>query len=152
MINDSYKDYIEHLIKTNRGEYPYYVAHTCTYWGVNNSYSMPSFKVYFSKEPITATGLYTYICPSDTLVYNIIANNGNSNYHNQRVTTTNFNGNLNIDEYEFVFSNAEAQTESITLQPDLLSTVNVQQSHFDSAVLILLVVLLASVVVKIIRR
>ncbi len=152
MISDSYRDYVEQLIKTNRGEYPYYVAHTCTYWSVTNSSALPSIKVYLSKEPITATSLYSYVCPSNTLVYNIVGANGSSNYHNARVTTTTFSGSLNIDSYEFVYSNAEAKTNSITLQPDLLASTNVQQSHFDSAVLILLVVLLASVVVKLIRR
>lgn len=62
MWSDSYRDYVKQLVITNRDEYPYYIAHTCSYWGISNSSSYPSFKVYLSKEPITASGLYNYVC------------------------------------------------------------------------------------------
>lgn len=150
MWSDSYRDYVKQLVITNRDEYPYYIAHTCTYWGISNSYSYPSFKVYLSKKPITANGLYNYVLPSDTLVYSVIGGNANGNYHSDRVTTTVTKGNLAIDEYEFVYSNAEYTTA--TVQPDILASTDVSQSHFDGVSLVILIVLLASIVFKFIRR
>lgn len=150
MWNDSYRDYVKTLIESNRGEYPYYVAHTCTYWGYDNTSEMPSFKVYFSKEPIIATDLYTYVLPSDSMVYSVVGGNANRTYNNQRVTTSSYSGNLTINEYEFIYSNAEYSTN--TIQPDILATTSVSQSHFDGVSLILLVLLLGAVVVRLFRR
>lgn len=149
MWSDSYRDYVAAMVKSNRGEYPYYIAHTCTYWGISNSGSYPAFKIYFSKEPITANGLYNYVLPSDTLVYSVIGGNANNNYHNARVTATVTRGNLKIEDYEFVYTNAESTIA--TIQPDILADTNVTQSHFDGVSLVLLIVVLASVVVKLIR-
>lgn len=150
MWSDSYRDYVKQLVITNRDEYPYYIAHTCTYWGISNSSSYPSFKVYLSKEPISASGLYNYVLPDDTLVYSIVGSNANSNHYNDRVTTTVTKGNLAIDEFEFVYSNAEYSTS--TVQPDILASTDVSQSHFDGVGLVILIVLLASIVFKLMRR
>lgn len=149
MWSDSNRDYVSALVKSNRGEYPYYLAHTCTYWGISNTGAYPTFKVYFSKEPITASSLYNYVLPSDTLVYSVIGGNANSNYHSTRVTATVTSGKLNINDYEFVYTNAESTTA--TIQPDILADTAVTQSHFDGVSLVLLIVVLASVVVKLIR-
>lgn len=150
MWSDSYRDYVLQLVESNRGEYPYYIAHTCTYWGINNTSSLPAFKVYFSKQPITATGLYSYVLPSDSMVYSVVGGSANNNYHSQRVTTSQYSGRLDVDNFEFIYSNAEYSSNSI--QPDILATNNVSQAHFDGVSLILLIVLLTSVVVKLIRR
>lgn len=149
MWSDSYRDYVASMVKSNRGEYPYYIAHTCTYWGISNSGSLPAFKIYFSKEPITASSLYNYVLPSDTLVYSVVGSNANSNYHSARVTATVTSGKLNINDYEFVYTNAESSTA--TIQPDILADTAVTRSHFDGVSLVLLIVVLASVVVKLIR-
>lgn len=150
MWSDSNRDYVKSLIETNRAVYPYYITHTCTYWGISNSSSLPSFKVYFSKEPIRSSGLYTYVLPSDTVVYSVIGGNANGNYHNSRVSVSKISGSLTVDSYEFVYTNAETAAE--TVQPDLLASSTVKQSHFDGVSLIILVVLLSSIFVKLIRR
>lgn len=149
MWSDSNRDYVEQLVQTMHKEYPYYVAHTCTYWGISNSAAYPSFKVYFSKEPIQATGLYTYELPAGSVVYNIRAGNANSNYNDERVTIYSASGNLSIEDYEFIYTNAES--EAITLQPDILATSDVTQSHFDGVSLILLAVLIGTVVARLIK-
>lgn len=150
MWSDSYRDYVKQLVISNRNEYPYYIAHTCTYWGVSSSASYPAFKVYFSKEPITANGLYSYVCPTDTVVYSVIGSNANSNYHTSRVSTSKYSGALNIDNYEFVYTNAEFT--GATVQPDVLASTDIQQSHFDGVSLILLVILLGTLVAKLVKR
>lgn len=150
MWSTANENYVKFLVESNRKEYPYYIAHTCTYWNVSGSSAYPSFKVYFSKEPITASGLYSYVLPSNTVVYSVISGNANSNYHDARVTTNVTSGNLRLDNYEFVYTNAEFSGS--TIQPDILATTQVTQSHFDGVSLILLVVLLVSAVVRFIRR
>lgn len=150
MWNDSYKDYVKELVKTNYKEYPYYIAHTCTYWGINNTAVYPSFKVYFSKEPIQANDLYNYTLKGDSLCYSVIGGNGNQNYHDSRVTTANALGNVKINDYEFIYTNAEFTGS--TVQPDILATTSVSQSHFDAVGLIILAILLGSVVVKILKH
>lgn len=142
--------YVEQLVISNRGEYPYYVAHTCTYWGVSSTANRPSFKVYFSKEPITANGLYSYVFTDTYVCYSVISSNANINYNDNRVSTSTGTGTVIIDDYEFVYSNAEYSGE--TIQPDITATNGVQQSHFDAVGLILLTVLLATVVTRLIRR
>lgn len=149
MWNATYEDFVEHLVQTNYKEYPYYVAHTCTYWNVSNSGALPAFKVYFSKEPITASDLYVYNLPADTICYSVIGGNGSSNYNSQRVTTSTAKGRLNIDWYEFVYTNAE--TTSATVQPDILATNEVTQSHFDGVGLVILAVLLSSIIYRFVK-
>ncbi len=83
------------------------------------------------------------------MVYSVVGSNANSNYHSARVTATVTSGKLNINDYEFVYTNAESSTA--TIQPDILADTAVTQSHFDGVSLVLLIVVLASVVVKLIR-
>lgn len=149
MWSDVNKDYVKQLVLTNREEYPYYVAHTCTYWGINNSSSYPTFKVYFSKEPIKSSDIYNYTFTGETMVYNVVSNNANSNYHNQRVTTSTYTGNLKIDNYEFVYSNAEYSTR--TIQPDITATENISRAEYQGVNLIFLAVVLGIIVYKLVR-
>lgn len=150
MWNDSNRDYLKQLILTNRKEYPYYVAHTCTYWDVSNSNALPAFKVYFSKEPITASSLYNYKISANSLCYSVVASNANKNYHNMRLTAAPYSGNLTINDYEFIYTNAEYS--AVTVQPDILATNTVESSHFDAVSLIIICILLGTVVARLMRR
>lgn len=150
MWSDSNRDYVKQLIMSNRKEYPYYVAHTCTYWDVSNSSALPAFKVYFSKEPITAGSLYNYKIPANSLCYSVVSGNANRNYHDNRVTVNTFGGNLTVNDYEFIYSNAEYS--AVTIQPDILATNNVESSHFDAVSLIIICILLGTIVVRLIKR
>lgn len=149
MWSEVNKEYVKELIITNRNEYPYYVATTCTYWGSYSDYNRPAFKVYFSKEPITANGLYNFVFKDPAVVYSVISNNANTNSNNARVQIGSFSGSLNVDEYEFVYTNAQFNTVSI--QPDILSTNLVTQSHFDGVSLILITILLGTIVAKLVK-
>lgn len=149
MWSDVNKEYVKELVLTNRSEYPYYIAVTCSYWGTYYDYNRPTFKVYFSKEPITADGLYNYVFEDTAVVYSVIGGNANNNSNECRVQTSTYNGTLNIDDYEFVYTNAEFETN--TVQPDILSTNLVTQSHFDGVSLILLGILLGTIVAKIVK-
>lgn len=152
MWNDSYRDYVKAVVETSHDEYPYYMAHTCTYFGTGSTVGQPAFKIYLSKEPITANGLYTYLLPADTLVYSVIGVNAgvNNNSPRVRVTSTTVDGTVGVNEYEFVYSNAEYSGNSV--QPDLLAASAATQNHFDAFSLILLVILLGALVVKLFKR
>lgn len=149
MWSSQYQDYVKQLVETNRKEYPYYIAHTCTYWGSVNNYNKPSFKVYFSKEPITANDMYTYTLSGDSCVYSVIGGNANSNGSSRRVSFAPASGVISVDDYEFVYTNAEFTTASI--QPDITASSSVSSSHFDGVSLILLVILLTAFVAKFLR-
>ena len=150
MWSEIYHDYVEELVLTNRAEYPYYVAHTCSYWGTSSSASQPSFKVYFSKEPITASSLYSYRFTGDSVCYSVVGGNASTTYSGARVTVTNYSGNLTINNYEFIYSNAEYSTQ--TVMPDIIATNAVTQAHFDGVSLIVLCVMLGAVVVGLFKR
>lgn len=149
MWSDSNRDYVKQLVLTNREEYPYYVAHTCTYWDVTNSSSLPAFKVYFSKEPIIASSLYDYKISANSLCYSVVSSNANKNYHNMRVTATAYSGNLSINEYEFIYSNAEYS--AVTVQPDVTVTDSVSRADYQGVNFIIIAVLLGVIVYKLIR-
>lgn len=148
MWSDSYRDYVKQLVISNREEYPYYIAHTCTYWG-GTSYDQPNFKVYFSKEPITATSLYSYTLAADSICYSVIGSNGNTNYHSARTTVSNVSGNVTVNNYEFIYSNAEYSTNSI--QPDILATNNVTRVDYQGISAIIITVLLGVIVFNMFR-
>lgn len=150
MWNASYESYVKQLVLSNKNEYPYYIAHTCTYWNTTNSSALPAFKVYFSKEPISATGEYTYVFKGDTVCYSVVGGNATNNYHNERVQISNVNNNnLYINDYEFIYTNAEFSSYSV--HPDVMATSNVTSSHFDGVSLILIVILLVAQLVRFLR-
>ena len=149
LSRDNY-EYAKQLIESNRGEYPYYILSTNSNISDSYDYQSPAFKIYFSDKPITANGRYSFSFQGNTLVYSVISSNASKQYHSERVKISTYNStSLTVNEYEFVYTNAEFKTGSI--QPDILATSSVAQSHFDSVSLILLVVLLSSVVFRILR-
>lgn len=149
MWSDSNRDYVKQLVLTNREEYPYYVAHTCTYWDVTNSSTLPSFKVYFSKEPITASSQYDYKIPANSLCYSVVSGNANKNYHNMRVSATAYSGNLSINNYEFVYSNAEYS--AVTVQPDVTVSDSISRADYQGVSFFIIAILLGVIVYKLIR-
>ncbi len=150
MWNDSYRDYVKQVILSNKNTYPYYVAHTVTYIDSYSGNNRASFKIYLSSEPFTTNDGYNFVSTGDTVVYSVIGNNANSNYHNKRVSVADHTGNVTVDEYEFVYTNSE--TTGVCVQPDLLASSQLSQTHFDGVGLILITILLATVVFKLIRK
>lgn len=144
------KEFVKELVISNHKEYPYYVAHTCTYWGNGSTYGRPTIKIYFSKEPIVATNLYNYSLSGDCKLYSINANNANQNSNEARMSVTNYTaGTVKIDDYEFIYTNA--QSSATTIQPDITASYDVTQHHFDGVSLVLLAVILGCIVIKIMK-
>lgn len=106
MWSEINREYVKQLVLSNYKEYPYYVAQTVTYIDTTNTYNSPTVKVYFSKEPIAVNGAYNFTLPAGSICYNIIGGNGSRNSQNARVSINNVNGRININHYEFVYTNA----------------------------------------------
>ena len=149
MWSDVNTNYVKNLVLSNRTEYPYYMAQTVTHIGTGSNYNYVTIKVYFSKEPITSSNGYTYKLPADSICYSIIGGNGSNYSQNQRVTVSNVSGNVTVEKYEFIYTNAETQTYAI--HPDVTATNTVTQSHFDASSCLILIVLLASFIIRIIK-
>lgn len=152
MWSDVNTNYVKSLVLSNYKEYPYYVAQTVTYIdGSSSTYNSPTVKVYFSKEPITVNSAYSYTLPADSICYNIIGGNGNRNSKDARISVTNVNGRININKYEFVYTNAETQTQAYTIHPDIIATNELKQSHFDAGCILILIIMLATFVIKMMK-
>ena len=149
MISRDNLEYAKTLIESNRKEYPYYIFITNTNISDNYSYESPTYKIYFSRKPILANGRYSFTIQDTALCYSVVTSNASKQYHSERVKVNSFSGELNVNEYEFCYTNAQFKTNSI--QPDLLASSSVSQSHFDGVSLILLVILLSTVVFRLIR-
>lgn len=121
------ESYVKQLVLTMRKEYPYYVAHTISGTSGNDTVTT---KVYFSTEKIATTGLYSYNMPSGSVCYDLVTGNYSDRYDNvARVSTNAFSGNLNINRWEFVYTNAEFQ--SYTIQPDITAERGLTNETFQ---------------------
>lgn len=144
MFSDAQQRYIASLVATLRNEYPYYIAYSD--YKANSSES-PQLYVIFSKDKITANGMYQYSISSG-VCYAIRTNNYSSYYSNDaRHTVSSYSGGtLDIPVYEWVYTNAEFSTASI--QPDINKlyggdyNVQLQTTNFIFSVACLCVLLL----------
>ena len=112
-------DMINGLVGTMRKEgYLYYLAVSDNYRtsGYSNE---PDLYIYFSKEEIYATDMYSYYIPPNSIKYSIRTSNGSTNNTTERIISTDIKlgQNLDIDLNEFVSTNATV-TEFTFLQPD----------------------------------
>lgn len=151
MWSEVNSEYVKQLVLTNYKEYPYYVAHTVTYIDTISSYNSPTVKVYFSKEPITINNSYSFTLPSNSICYDIIGGNGSRNSQSARVSISNASGRININQYEFVYTNAETETQVYCVHPDVIETKQLTQSHFDAGCVIILMVMLATFLIKLMK-
>ena len=102
--------------------YKYYIAYTYTNtdssWG---SITKPDLYFVFSKEKITAESGYKYTIPENSIQYVCRSGNYSTNstaVNTDRIKKHSISGQLNIDLYEHIYSNAE-YGESVVM-PDIL--------------------------------
>ncbi len=120
MFSTTQLDVLEGLVPTLRAEgYLYYVAVTDNTRSDNTS---PDLIVYFSKKEIVSSEWLRFFIPSDSLKYEIRTGNASS-YNNNgprfnvtEIETSNF---INVDDVEFVSTNATYTVSSIA-QPDYI--------------------------------
>lgn len=122
--------------------YEHYIAYSNT---ILDYYTIvpPDLYIIFSTENITASSAYNYIIPSGSIRYIIrTPNYSTSQYgvNTARIVTENFSGNLSINVYEHVYSNAEYS--STTIQPDILQEGSYSNVYMQANSIILATFLL----------
>lgn len=128
MWNTATENYVKQLVLTMKKEYPYYVAHTIS--NVSSGNDVVTTRVYFSSAPIEAKGLYSYFLPVNSIRYDLITSNYSDRYTNgARISTSSFNGTLTLNQYEFVYTNAEFTGS--TIQPDLTAERGLTNETFQ---------------------
>lgn len=123
LFDTAQMDIIEYLVPTMRNEgYSYYVAYSNTDTSSSSYYRRePDLYFVFSKEKITASSAYNYAVPKGSVRYICRSNDySSSNYadNSARIKSESFSGNLSIEPYEHIYTNAEFSSQ--TVQPDIL--------------------------------
>lgn len=136
-------DYLKGLINTYfmKG-YKYYVARTVT--ESDNDYDI---YVYLSKEKIIASSSSSFVLPEGTLLIKIDSSSRSDGYYSSlgsRDVLSAYEGTINIDVAEFVYTNAELNYKLITdvVNPNLLYTgsSNITDTYTNYALLFLVVI------------
>lgn len=122
MFSTNQIEVLSALIPTMKDKgFDYYVAYTSTNTGSSwGSQTTPDLYVVFSQDKIEASSGYDYTIPEGSVIYTIrTANYSTSDYgvNTDRFVASEFSGQLSIDLYEHIYSNAE-YGESSVVMPD----------------------------------
>lgn len=148
MFSEVQRAFIKQFVDTYRKEYPYYLAYSRTYFGA--SYDTPDLYIYLSKEPITASNLYSYSFTGDCIGFSVITRTASNSYYAKRIDTVTVPNFKTVDNYEFVYTNAEFT--GYQMQPDINATREVTTDVYQGVSIALLIVLLSVVFYRLIRR
>lgn len=148
MISDSVLDYCKNIIATNRKEYPYYVVASNTNFN-SYSYTEPVVYIYLAKDEIKSNGSFSYVLPAGSRRLGVVSNNASERYNGQRVTNTAYAGALTVNEYEWVYTNAD--TGTITAVPDLVDTFPATNTCFTAIGIIISILLVTNLVIRLVR-
>lgn len=148
MITDSVLEYCKNVIATNRKEYPYYVVASNT--NINSySYTEPVVYLYLAKDEIKSNGTFSYVLPAGSKRLGILSNNATERYNGQRVTTSSISGAVTVNEYEWVYTNAN--TGTVVAVPDLLDTLPATNIGFTAMGIIISILLVTNLVIRLVR-
>lgn len=134
-------DILEPLVADMRDRgFEYYLCHQNLLSDTSNDFDMI---VYFSKDEIFGTGMYTYTIPSGSVAYYIRSGNASS-YNNQGIRINvddqiNVIVNYEIPIYNHISTNATFMSQT-AIQPDLC--LEVQQYETQGGILFTLCVFL----------
>lgn len=148
MISDSVLDYCKNIIATNRKEYPYYVVASNTNFN-SYSYTEPVVYIYLAKDEIKSNGSFSYVLPAGSRRLGVVSNNATERYNGQRVTNSAYAGALTVNEYEWVYTNAD--TGTITAVPDLVDTFPATNTCFTAIGIIISILLVTNLVIRLVR-
>lgn len=144
MFSEIQRNYIEQMVKTNYKDYPYYIAYTNT--NISNQVIQDNYNfiLILSKDKITANSKYSYTFENynNTICLSVRSGGASYNYHNERVVNTPLSSNnLNINNYEFVYTNAVFET--VSLQPNIIQTNELTENTFNGVMVALFIVILS---------
>ncbi len=151
MFSTSQLDFMRPLIADMRKQgYLYYLAHQNQLSGVMNDYDVI---IYFSKEEIFATDMYTYTIPRDSLKYSLRTGNASNNYTSPRISISKVGTNqtaMSIASYQHISTNATFTTTGY-IQPDLFPEVSNYETN-GGILFVLCVFLLVYSFIHLFRR
>lgn len=134
MFSTAQQEIVDAYVPTmlSRG-YKYYIAYT--HVTIGDYYTRPDPDLYFvfSKDKITASSAYQYSVPEGSIMVRVRSGNySTSNYgdNTNRFVQIDYSGNLSIQVYEHIYTNAEFTGS--TIQPDIMkegSQYNVIQTE-----------------------
>lgn len=150
MFSEVQNEYIRQLLITYHKEYPFYIVYSNSNISQYSSYDDYNFYVILCKNKIEAQGRYSFNIPSGSIRLGVRSGNSSYSYHSERTVRLQSISTLTVPEYEFIYTNAEA--EAITIQPDILATQELRQDTFNGFGVALLIVLLSVVVFRLVRR
>lgn len=148
MISDSVLDYCKNIIATNRKEYPYYVVASNTNFN-SYSYTEPVVYIYLAKDEIKSNGSFSFVLPAGSRRLGVVSNNASERYNGQRVINSAYAGALTVNEYEWVYTNAD--TGTITAVPDLVDTFPATNTCFTAIGIIISILLVTNLVIRLVR-
>lgn len=148
MISQQIIDLAKNIVNEGNG-YDYYLLYSNTNIGNNYWYDEPSAYLVVSDKPIVANSRYNYSVSGNSATYSIITTNASERYNTERisVTTATHSKTVDINKYEFVYTNAEF--DGATLQPDFNATRSVTAPQFQGFSLIIGGVILLTLLTKI---
>lgn len=149
MFSEIQRNYIQQLVLANKDKYPYYLAYTNSNISQGSNYDTVNFYVVISDEPITASSQYVYEISGNSKRFAVKSGSASYSYHTERVQLLAAPSEVSINNYEFVYTNANFSGAS--LQPDLLVTNGLQQSHFDGFSIAILIIIVSVLFYKMIR-
>lgn len=150
MFSEVQREFIKSFVDTYRKEYPYYIAYTYTNVSDSYSYDDVSFYIIVSKNPIEGVSRYRYNLYGDCLSFAVRSGNASRTYQSERVQSVSAPSTLTVNNYEWVYTNAEFTTAQ--LQPDITATRAVTGDVYQGVSIALLIVLLSVVFFRMIRR
>ena len=155
MFSNTEVEYVESLVNVYKSKgYKYYLAHTVT-----ERYNSVDVEIYFSKEEIKASTEDIFIVKNGL---KITLDSGSRNYENTiyspriLLADSNFNGTVNVNVEEFIFTNASLNyelTQSV-VNPDIMISqpVSPEFNLFSYSLLFLVVSIFIYMFVKSILR
>lgn len=136
MISQQIIDFAKNIVNGDNG-YDYYLLYSNSNISGSYWYDEPSAYLVVSDKPIVANSRYNYSVSGNSATYSIITNNASDRYKSERisVTTASHSKTVDINNYEFVYTNAEF--ESVAVQPDFNATRSVTAPQFQGFSLII---------------
>lgn len=158
MFNTAQKDLIENLVPLMRKEgYDYYVAYTNTTLNSGYNYTVqPDLYIVFSRDKLSFTSAYSFNCSNGSIRFacrTVNYSSSNTAVNTDRIVKSSVNGNVNVNVYEHIYTNAEYSSSVGIRHPDILYSTEGGYAYdisFASTIAIC-IVLLFSVFSSIIR-
>lgn len=153
MFSTAQLEYIKAYLPTYAKQgYKFYLCYSDSNSGGGlGSQTQPDLYIIFSKSEIKQTTLYRYSVGDDSVLLSIRTGNYSTYNSQARVTVSDeTRSNVQINNYEHVFTNAAAQSETVSYQPDFyLSSGGDTNVKLEAVSFILLVSLIVSLLSRV---